>query len=111
MNAVASGLMGSFAGRAAQKTGQRMKTALQVAGAIMGLIGGIGAGIFGGLLITAGWMSINENARHWLSSAGSTLLELTIPLIILGGWCLDLLERNQPRKAGHTPSREGDGKQ
>ncbi|MGE0883857.1 MAG: hypothetical protein AB7P14_09960 [Blastocatellales bacterium] len=94
MNAIAFANTKGFVGSAAQTTRQKMKTKLQVAGAAMGLIGGVGAGIFGGLLTATSWMSANPAARHWLSSAGSTLLLLTIPLFIFGACCLDWLEKN-----------------
>ncbi len=94
MNAIAFANTNGFVGNAVQTVRQKMKTKLQVAGAALGLVGGVGAGIFGGLLTAASWMSANESVRHWLSSAGSTLLLLTIPLIILGACCLDWLEKN-----------------
>lgn len=87
---------------------QQVKTKLQIAGAATGLIGGVGAGIFGGLLTAASWVSANEAARHWLSSAGSTMLLLTIPLIILGAFCLDWLEKNQPQRRANTTLNDDD---
>lgn len=77
---------------------QQLRVKLQITGAAMGLIGGFGAGICGGLLTATSWLSTNPAAQHWLSGAGSTLLLLTIPLIILGAFCLDWLEKNQPQR-------------
>lgn len=77
---------------------QQLRVKLQITGAAVGLIGGFGAGISGGLLTAVSWTSANQAARHWLSSAGSTLLLLTIPLIIMGAFCLDWLEKNQPQR-------------
>ena len=94
MNAIAFVNTNGFVGSAVQTTRQKMKTKLQVAGAALGMIGGVGAGIFGGLLTVASWMSANESAQHWLSSASSTLSLLTISLIIFGACCLDWLEQN-----------------
>jgi hypothetical protein len=62
---------------------------------MVGLGGGVTAGLSGALLTVAGWLSVNDGARHWLSTAGSTLLLLTIPLIVLGAFCLDWLEKDQ----------------
>lgn len=81
-----------------ETTHQQLKTKFQVAGAATGLAGGVVAGISGGLLTAASWLSANEGARHWLSTAGSTLLVLTIPLIILGAFCLDWLEKDKPQR-------------
>lgn len=108
MNAIAFVNTTGFVGSAVQTTRQKIKTKLQVAGAALGLIGGVGAGIFGGLLTAASWMSASEAARHWLSSAGSTLLLLTIPLIILGACCLDWLEKNQPQHRSNATINDDD---
>lgn len=93
MNALADA--NAQASGASETTGQRIRATLQVIGVAVGLVGGVAAGVFGGLLIAAGWLSVNEGARHWLSSAGSALLVLTIPLIILGALCLDWMEKGQ----------------
>ncbi len=81
-----------------ETTGLRMLAKAQVAGAAIGRAGGVAAGIAGALLTAAGWLTDNEGARHWLSTAGSALLLLTIPLIILGAFCLDWMEKNHPRR-------------
>ncbi len=87
---------------------QTLKTKLQVAGVAAGLIGGVLSGISGGALIAASWLSANAAARHWLSGAGSTLLLLTIPLIILGAFCLDWLEKNQPQHQTNSTLNDND---
>jgi cytochrome c biogenesis protein CcdA len=92
-----------------QTTRQQLKTKFQVAGAATGLAGGVVAGISGGLLTAASWLSANEGARQWLSTAGSTLLVLTIPLIILGAFCLDWLEKNQPQRRSKIVRDDDDG--
>ncbi|MDX2040198.1 MAG: hypothetical protein SF097_03070 [Acidobacteriota bacterium] len=74
---------------------KRLLAKLQIVGVAIGLAGGVASGIFGATLMAAGWLAGNEAARHWLSSAGSTLLLLTIPLIIFGAFCLDWLEKNR----------------
>lgn len=98
MNALALAHANDSIGDKQQTTQQQLKTKFQVAGVAVGLAGGVGAGIFGGVLTAASWLSANEGARHWLSSAGSTLLLLTIPLIILGAFCLDWLEKDKPQR-------------
>jgi hypothetical protein len=79
---------------------KRIRAKFQVAGVVGGLAGGVGAGISGGLLTVASWLAVNEGARHWLSTAGSVLLLLTIPLIILGAYCLDWMEKGRPQHRG-----------
>jgi hypothetical protein len=70
----------------------------QVMGATAGLIGGGAAGTFGSALTAAGWFVANEGARHWLSTSGAVLLFLTIPLLIMSGFFMDWLEKDNPRR-------------
>jgi len=74
-------------------TGKQFLVKAQVCGVVAGLAGGVVAGILGALLTFAGWMAGDVGARHWLSTAGSVLLFMTIPLLALGGCCLDWLEK------------------
>jgi hypothetical protein len=71
----------------------------QAAGAVSGLGGGILAAAAGSLLSAVGWMLGNETSGLSPHAVGSILLLSTIPLLILGAHCLDLLdgrvERNQ----------------
>lgn len=93
-----------------EQSGKRLLAKFQVVGAAVGLAGGLAAGIFGAALTAAGWLAANEVARHWLSSAGSTLLLMTIPLIIFGAFCLDWLEKNlAPRRS--DAARDDDDEQ
>jgi hypothetical protein len=71
----------------------------QVMGAVAGLFGGVGSGVFGGVFMAASWFVANEGARQWLSTTGAVLLFLTIPLLIIGGFCLDWLEKDKPQRA------------
>ena len=87
---------------------KRLLAKFQVAGVAFGLAGGVASGIFGAALTAAGWLIANEGARHWLSSAGSTLLLLTIPLIIFGAFCLDGLEKNHPPRRSDAARDEDD---
>ena len=69
----------------------------QTLGAGVGLVGGTTAALLGALLIAASWFAGNEAVGHWLSTAGSVLLCLTIPLIIMAACCLDCIEKEKPR--------------
>ena len=68
----------------------------QVVGAVVGLFGGVGSSMFGSVFTAAGWLVANEGARRWLSTSGAVLLLLTIPLLIIGGVCMDWAEKNRP---------------
>jgi len=93
-----------FTHRAAQAgvkthvTGARALTQAQVMGALAGLVGGGVAGLFGAALTAASWFVVNDGARHLFSTAGAVLLFLTIPLMIFGGYCLDWMEKDMPRR-------------
>lgn len=80
-----------------QPASHRLLAKMQVVGVVIGLGGGVGSGLLGALLIAAGWLTGNSDAQHWLSTAGSALLFLTIPLIILSAFCLDWIEKREPR--------------
>lgn len=86
------------AGVKARLTGRRALDQAQAIGAAAGLFGGVASGMFGSVFTAASWFVANEGARRWLSSAGSTLLFLTIPLLIIGGCCLDWLEKDRPQR-------------
>jgi hypothetical protein len=69
----------------------------QVACAAAGLFGGAASAMFGAVFTGASWIVANEGARHWLSATGAILLFLTIPLLIIGGFCMDWLEKDKPQ--------------
>jgi hypothetical protein len=79
-------------------TGRRALVQAQAMGAAAGLFGGVGSGVFGGVFMAASWFVSNAGARQWLSTTGSVLLFLTIPLLIIGGCCLDWLEKDKPQR-------------
>lgn len=81
---------------------------LQTVGVMIGLCGGVAAGLCGALLIVAGWMTADASARHWLSTAGTVLLCLTIPLILAGACCLDWIEKNQSLRRSSTAPADDD---
>jgi anti-sigma factor RsiW len=79
-------------------TGRRAFEQAQVAGAAAGLFGGVAAGVFGAVFTAASWLVVDEGARRWLSTTGMVLLFLAIPLLIIGGCCLDWLEKGLPQR-------------
>jgi hypothetical protein len=105
----------SFTRRAAQAgvearvTGRRALKQAQVMGALAGMVGGVVAGLFGAALTAASWFVINAGARHLFSNTGAVLLFLTIPLMIFGGYCLDWVEKDMPRRYPIAARYEGEG--
>ena len=86
------------AGIETRVTGTRALKQAQVMGALAGLVGGVVAGSFGAVLTAASWFAINAGARQLFSTTGTVLLFLTIPLMIFGGYCLDWMEKDMPRR-------------
>lgn len=70
----------------------------QVVGAVVGLAGGIFAAASGAVFTAASWFVNNEGVRQWLSTAGTVLFFLTIPLIIFGAFCMDWADKDKPRR-------------
>lgn len=67
----------------------------QAAGAAFGLAGGTVAATLGTLLSAGAWMLGDKSNGLSLHGAGSLLLLSTIPLLLVGGHCLDLLEKQK----------------
>ena len=88
-------------------TSRRLLAQSQVVGTVIGLAGSVMSGVAGALLILAGWLTADKGAQHWLSTTGSVLLFLVVPLIILGACCMDWMEKDKPQ---HRPkvSRQDD---
>jgi hypothetical protein len=78
--------------------GTRALKQAQSMGALAGLVGGVVAGSFGAVLTAASWFVINAGARHLISTTGTVLLYLTIPLMIFGGYCLDWIEKDKTKR-------------
>jgi hypothetical protein len=76
---------------------RRRITKAQSLGALFGLAGGIFSGLFGAAFTAASWFVANEGTHRWLSTIGTVLLFLTIPLLIFGGYCLDWMEKDKPQ--------------
>jgi hypothetical protein len=77
-------------------------------GALGGLAGSMLAVVFGSLLTAASWVTAEAGVKHWLASAGTLLLCLTIPLILLGAWCLDGLEKAEMQDRPQATSGDED---
>lgn len=74
----------------------------QITGVAIGLGGSVIVALSGSFLIVAGWLVSNDEVRHWLSTAGSVLLFLTVPLIVLAAFCLDWLEKDKQQRQSNT---------
>jgi hypothetical protein len=68
-------------------------------GALVGLAGGLLSGVFGSALIAASWLMRASTLAISLHQIGSASLLITIPLLLLGGFCLDGIE---PDSAGRN---------
>ena len=108
MNALAFVHRKAQPGAKPRMTRRRAIGQAQVAGAVAGLFGGVASGMFGGVFTAAGWFVINEGVRQWLSTTGAILLFLTIPLLIVGGLCLDWMEKDEPQRGSKVARYEGD---
>lgn len=97
--------------RARVKPRMRLRRALkqaQVAGALAGMAGGFFSAVFGSVFTAASWLASSEGVRQWLSTAGTALLILTIPLIIFGGFCMDWVEKGKPQRDPKIAPSEND---
>ena len=89
-------------------SGRRRFAQAQILGAVAGCAGGIVVALFGPVFTVAGWLVANEGLRQWFSTVGTALLLLTIPLIIFGGYCLDLMEKDKPQRYSNVVRDEDD---
>src|SRR5215471_7867419 len=64
---------------------------LKSCGACLGLLGGIVAPLFGSALTAFSWLFGDWHGLHE-QRVGTVLLFLTIPLLIFGAHCLDLID-------------------
>ena len=64
-------------------------------GAVFGLCGGFSAPIIGGIVTVISWFT--DPAWHGISlhQAGTSFFVVTLPLLILGAHCLDLLDKDK----------------
>ncbi|MBC7909159.1 MAG: hypothetical protein H7Y30_01580 [Pyrinomonadaceae bacterium] len=69
-------------------------------GAVFGLVGGIMAALIGSLLTASTWLTGTQGFGSYTQTVGTVLLVLTIPLLIFGAHCLDLMESRKDREKG-----------
>jgi hypothetical protein len=81
--------------------------AWQTAGALSCLGGGMLAAAVGALLSAVAWVRGDEAGGISMHGVGGVLLLSTIPLLILGAHCLDLLDGRMERSRRASPEREG----
>jgi hypothetical protein len=74
-------------------------------GACVGLLGGVFAPLLGLALTALAWF-ITQWHGVPLKNAGAILLFLTIPLLILGAHCLDLIDQENEHARGRDPERQ-----
>lgn len=74
----------------------------RAAGAVCGFCGGVLAAIFGSLITLAAWFDGSERHGVALHRYGTVLLFLTIPLLIFGAHCLDLMDKADEEASGVT---------
>lgn len=79
---------------------------LRYSGAAAVCFVGSGLSIAGGFVFTTGWL-LNEQLHPLLHAIGIVLLIVGIPILILGGHFMDLLERTV-RKADQALHVQGD---
>lgn len=60
-------------------------------GACLGLCGGLSSAVLGSLVTVASWLVREPHNKTLLHQLGGVLLCSTIPLLLLGGFCLDWL--------------------
>jgi hypothetical protein len=65
--------------------------------AAFGLCGGIVSGLIGSALTAMSWLTGPLWHNLHLQRTGTILLALTIPLLILGGHCLDLIDKENKK--------------
>jgi hypothetical protein len=66
---------------------------LRTGGAACGLCGGIGVAVVGSIVSAVAWFIGPEWHGYLLQRDGTILLFLTIPLLLLGAHCLDLIDQ------------------
>jgi hypothetical protein len=78
----------------------------ETTGAVCCFASGMGAALVGSVLTATTWILAAE-AHPWIHGLGTALLILTIPLLILAGYCMDWAER-EPKNTRLPTSDSGD---
>ena len=89
--------------------GQKTKNGIwswEVIGAVCCFAGGMGAALLGSVLTASTWI-LGAEAHPWVRGLGTGLLILTIPLLILAGYCMDWAEQ-EPKKSRLPGSENGE---
>ena len=75
-------------------------------GAVMGLSAGFSAPVAGAILTVVTWF--RDPVWHGLAlhHAATTFFVLTLPLLVLGAHCLDLLDNEEEEKQSHDLERD-----
>jgi hypothetical protein len=97
MNALLLTHQNAYANVKPNTSARRVRAELQTLGAVIGLLGSVLSASMGSLLTATGWFVANKDVQQWLSTTGSVLLYLTIPLIVLAAYCLDWMEKREPQ--------------
>jgi len=87
-------------GRLSQRrsSARTVEGAWQTVGAVCGVSGGMITALLGALLTAITWLTgASAGYGLWLHRAGAVLLFSTIPLLIFGAHCLDLMEKHADR--------------
>ena len=74
----------------------------EATGAVCCFGGGIIAALIGSVLTASTWV-LGAQLHPWLHGLGTALLIVTIPLLILAGYCMDWAERDQNKGATQKP--------
>jgi len=88
---------------------QRTKNAVwswEAAGAVFCFVSGIGAALLGSVLTASTWI-LGAEVHPWIRGLGTALLILTIPLLILAGYCMDWAEE-EPNESRLPTSEKGE---
>ena len=83
---------------APRPTIRRLLAKAQALGAVGGLTGGIFSALFGAGFTAASWLAANHGVRQLLSTIGTALFFLTVPLLIFGAICMDWMEKDKPQR-------------
>ena len=76
----------------------------EATGAVCCFVGGFGAALLGSVLTAMTWI-LGSQLHPWLRGWGTALLIVTIPLLILAGYCMDWLERDRNEPNGQADAR------